>query len=177
MKKFFLSSLVIGLFLIAFSSCDKKILQFTSVDGATAAYFPEPCLNWGVNSNTLKSDMISKGYTLRSSESEDGYEYLDFSYGNYSIECSVSSDIRYWHAFCEGVTESQVKEIMNNYSNDSGYKKLGEKYYDGGMIYAFQSTDNKTFIYAQAMGYDSCILYYSKMNASEECAEYLEMFN
>jgi len=177
MKRFILSSLFIGLLLIAFTSCDKKLSQFTSVDGATAAYFPEPCLNWGCNASSVKSYMTSKGYTLRSSGSDGDYEYLDFYYGSYGIECVVDSDIKYWHAFCEGVTESQVKEIMKNYSNDNDYKKLGERSYEGGMLYAFQSKDNNTFIYAQAMGDDSCILYYSKRNAPEACAEWLSLFN
>lgn len=177
MKRFILSSLMIGLFLVAFSSCDKKISQSASVNGATSKYFPEPCLNWGATAVTIKSQMISIGYTFSESHSEHDFEYMDFTYGgSCGVEC-IFLNGSYLHAYCDGLTTSQVKEIMGNYSSDNKYIKLGERYVDDGMIYAFQSTDNNTIIYAQADDDDSCILYFSKSLAGEIYQQFLDLFN
>lgn len=163
MKRNYFLSIVLSLLTLCLMSCESSSLD--TKNSATEAYFPEPCLAWGSDMATVKSKMLSLGYSLQDVESSENEWLMKFNYNGYSCFCE-SENGKYCFSQVKPMFNSIAQDIVMNYSERAKY--LGMLVEEGYWSDWFETKDGKTLICVESnsSGKNGYIFYISKNSES-----------
>ena len=117
MKRNYFLSIVLSLLTLCLMSCESSSLD--TKNSATEAYFPEPCLAWGSDMATVKSKMLSLGYSLQDVVSSENEWSMMFTHG---FRCFCESENgKYCFSQVQSLSISTAQNIVMNYSKRAKY--------------------------------------------------------
>jgi len=124
----------------------------------TAAYFPEPSMNCGCDASTLKSEMLSKGYTFNRVEDTGNYS---FQYKNKEMLCFIVNG-KYDAVLCFDLTSSEAQDIVNKYRQVYSNVNVSSDSYSTN--YEIITNNNETYIYYEVHKQGTGYFEYGKYN-------------